>query len=221
MQPKQKSVQTVNYSKSRGQKIKKMKIRTTLLFITLFSCVLLCGTACNRLGRHNQGQASGPSSTNETKEPDAMELHDKLMSSFADDWMERESDPNIYPSYYGGAFIDNDGTFVIAVTGNKEANYQHLIEILGTDNFQVETVQYSYRQMMQVMDRIDSFLFDASIPEDHPVMARFAGAYPDVMDNRVKVMLTTVDNTAINSFKRDISDSPLVVFEQGEIPELF
>ena len=71
------------------------------------------------------------------------------------------------------------------------------------------------------MDLIDAFLFNTSVPKDHPVLERFAGAYPDVMDNRVKVILTDVNQEAIRAFKRDISDSPIVEFEQGEMPELF
>jgi hypothetical protein len=135
--------------------------------------------------------------------------------------VERESDPDLYPDYYGGSFIDNNGTFVIAVTGDREQNIQRLIAILGTDDFNVETVQYSYKQMMQVMDRIDAFLINTSIPDNHPVMAHFAGAYPDVMDNRVKVILTVVGKEITDAFKRDISNSPLIVFEQGEMPEMF
>lgn len=192
-----------------------------LLFVSLFLFPFLFFAACNPSGKNKQGQAAVVEDTAGSTSPDAMKLHDKLMRSFSEDWMERESDPDLYPAYYGGSFIDNNGTFVIAVTGNPEANRQRLVEVLGTEDFNVETVQYSYRQMMQVMDRVDAFLFNASIPEDHPVLIRFAGAYPDVMDNRVKVILTSVDQEAIRAFKRDVSDSPMVVFEQGEMPELF
>ncbi len=195
-------------------------IAIPFLYLQL-SLVFLFTLSCNQPGKTSQEQDPVTTGMTEPKQQTAMELHDKLMASFGEDWMERESDPGLYPTYYGGSFIDNNGTFVIAVTGNRDANNQRLIEILGTDNFNVETVQYSYRQMMQVMDRIDAFLTNATIPEDHPVMSRFAGAYPDVMDNRVKVLLTTVNEEAINAFKRDISDSPMVQFEQGEIPELF
>lgn len=164
-------------------------------------------------------------SDNSTKElannPAAMDLHEKLMNSFSDDWMERESDPDLYPEFYGGSFIDNDGIFVIAIKGDRDRYYKELISRLGTDNFKVETVQYSYKQMMQVMDKIDAFLVDTTIPESHPVLSHFAGAYPDVMENRVKVNLTVVSKEITDAFKQDISNSPLIVFAQGEIPELF
>src|SRR5690554_776619 len=198
-----------------------MKTVTTWSLYLLISLFILSFSACNPSARNNRAQSSSIEGSSRTNEQRVMEMHDKLMRSFGDDWIERESDPELYPPFYGGSFIDNNGTFVIAVTGNQEANKQHLIDVLGTDNFNVETVQYSYRQMMQVMDLIDAFLFNTSVPNDHPVLERFAGAYPDVMDNRVKVILTDVNQEAICAFKRDISDSPIVEFEQGEMPELF
>lgn len=198
-----------------------MRLINPPLLAIFFSTILLISTACGNSNRKSQTSSSISEEANSNKAPDAMELHDKLMRSFSEDWMERESDPGLYPTYYGGSFIDNNGKFVVAVTGNSEENTRLLVEILGTTEFNVETVKYSYRQMMQVMDRIDNFLFNVSIPDDHPVLSRFAGAYPDVIDNRVKVLLTDMSDVAINAFKRDVSDSPIVKFEKGEVPDLF
>ena len=41
------------------------------------------------------------------------------------------------------------------------------------------------------------------------------------MENRVKVLLTDMNQNIISSFKRDVTNSQLVIFEQGEIPELY
>jgi len=193
-----------------------------LLIISLF----LFSVACNEQKKKNtespvtETAAANQSEITADKNERAMVYHEKLMEFFGADWMERESDPDLYPEYYGGSFIDNSGTFVIAVTVNPEGNRQKLGVILGGDDFKVETVQYSYRQMMQVMDKIDAFLSDVSIPQDHPVMLHFAGAYPDVMDNRVKVILTEMNQSVINAFKKDISASPMLLFEKGELPAL-
>lgn len=202
-------------------------MKTTSLPVILFSTILLISVACNQQKKNNtEDNLTAPAivtdsaaSTAKNNEQ-AMRYHEKLMEHFSADWMERESDPDLYPVYYGGSFIDNSGTFVIAVTGNQEENRQKLAEILGGDDFKVETVQYSYRQMMQVMDRIDAFLADNTISQEHPVLVHFAGAYPDVMENRVKVILTVMDQAVISTFKKDISDSPLLVFEKGERPTL-
>ena len=200
-----------------------MKKSAYYLIISLFLIGLV---ACNQQS-NNKRSVQNPQEYSEdinsasAQNIDVMALHDKLMSSFSDDWIERESDPELYPEYYGGSFVDNNGNFVIAVTGNVDKNREYLINILETDNFKIETVRYSYRQMMRVMDDIDSFLTNSTIAENHPVLERFAGAYPDVMDNRVKVLLTEINDEVISSFKKDITNSPLIVFEQGEIPEMY
>lgn len=195
-------------------------------FFLLISMSWIFFNSCNQSGRQRSEASSSDSvagsvTANSEDNPSAMDLHEKLMISFSEDWMERESDPNLYPDFYGGSFIDNNGTFVITVTGNREQHIKQLIDILGTDNFNVESVKYSYKQMMQEMDRIDAFLIDTTIPENHPVMTHFAGAYPDVMENSVKVILTVVNKEITDAFRNDISNSPLVVFEQGELPGLF
>jgi len=202
-------------------------MKTTSLPLILFSTILLISVACNQQKKNTaEDNVTAPaiaadSAANSAKNNEqAMKYHEKLMEHFSADWMERESDPDLYPDYYGGSFIDNSGTFVIAVTGNQEANRLKLVDILGGDDFKVETVQYSYRQMMQVMDKIDAFLADNTISQEHPVLVQFAGAYPDVMENRVKVILTGMDQAVISAFKKDISDSPLLVFEKGERPAL-
>lgn len=196
-----------------------------LIYFLSISLLLIGLNACNHqkdnnLNQNSEGysEASNPTTVQKI---DATLLHDKLMSSFSDDWIERESDPDLYPEYYGGSYVDNNGNFVIAVTGNADRNREALKEILNTENFRIETVSYSYRQMMKVMDEIDNFLVSSNIPDNHPMLEKFAGAYPDVMDNRVKVLLTEINNDIINSFKRDVTNSPLIVFEQGEIPELY
>ena len=195
---------------------------TNFIFLSLIIVIL---TSCNQQknNNNNSNTESNTSEVNSLKQNNqvALQLHDKLMNHFSRDWIERESDPDLYPDYYGGSFIDNNGIFVIAVTQNTDNVKELLKEALETDNFKIESVRYSYKEMLRVMDSIDEFLVNSSIPDDHIVLAHFAGAYPDVMENRVKVLLTEMNQNIINSFKRDVTNSQLVIFEHGEIPDLF
>ena len=195
---------------------------TNFIFLSLIIVIL---TSCNQQknNNNNSNTESNTSEVNSLKQNNqvALQLHDKLMNHFSIDWMEREAHPDLYPDYYGGSFIDNNGIFVIAVTQNTDNVKELLKEALETDNFKIESVRYSYKEMLRVMDSIDEFLVNSSIPDDHIVLAHFAGAYPDVMENRVKVLLTEMNQNIINSFKRDVTNSQLVIFEHGEIPDLF
>ncbi|MDO5664537.1 MAG: hypothetical protein Q4G63_04660 [Bacteroidia bacterium] len=146
------------------------------------------------------------------------ELFEKLMSSFNPNWKVEEPAPTDYPTYYGGSFIDNNGKFVVCVVGNPAQHRPTISSILGTNDFLTETCTYSYREMMQVMDKIDAFLSNSSIPATHPFLTYFAGTAADVFENRVVVRLTEMNDVAIQAFKRDISNSPVVMFEKGEMP---
>ncbi|MEA4918371.1 hypothetical protein [Proteiniphilum sp.] len=199
-----------------------MKKTNTFLIITSL-LIVISTIACNQQNKKSEESGNKKfeiADPEVSKSQFAETLYERLMSSFGDDWMEREADPNLYPDYYGGSFVDDNGSFVVTVTGNREENVKRLTEILGTNNFKVETVQYSYQQMMKVMDNIDVFLMNSDIPEDHPLMNCFAGAYPDVKKNRVKVLLTKTDDATIRLFQKDVVNSPLVIFEKGEQPEL-
>jgi hypothetical protein len=193
-------------------------MRHNISAIIIFALILSLGAACNRKAKVSDNNQEQSTSVVEKMEQQSRDLHAKLMSSFNPNWEVEEPAATDYPAYYGGSFIDNEGRFVVCIVGNPEQYRPVLASILGTNDFLTESCTYSYREMMQVMDRIDQFLSNPAVPADHPFLARFAGAGADVFENRVVVRLTDLNNDAIQSFKRDISTSPAVKFEQGEIP---
>lgn len=152
-----------------------------------------------------------------TTQEQALALHDKLMASFNPKWETQEPAPSDYPEYYAGAFIDNDNRFVVQVVGNTEAHRATLTKILGSNDFLMESCTYSYRQLMTVMDKIDRFIADRSVPNNHPVVENFSGAMADVFENRVVVTLLKVNDKIIQAFKNDVTDSPTVIFKEGKL----
>ncbi|MGI6074112.1 MAG: hypothetical protein ACOYEA_05690 [Fermentimonas sp.] len=199
--------------------------RISIYLSVVFSVLLLC--ACNKSSNKNSsddGNTTGQQTSQTQTQAQTIssdQLHDILMESFSPDWIEREADPQIYPAYYGGSYTDSNGTFVVAVTSDAQQNEKRLAEILGTTDFKVQTVKYSYRDMMVVMEKIDQFLQNNSETDDSLPMQYFAGAYPDIPNNRVVVKLTSINDNVVNSFKRDVVNSPLVHFQkQADIPQL-
>lgn len=176
--------------------------------------------ACNRLDKKQETADTRVNGTTtiQTAEQQSLNYHDRLMSSFNPSWEVEEPNPADYPFYYGGSFINNDGKFVVCIVGDPGQQRSAIAAIIGSDDFLTERCTYSYREMMEVMDRIDQFLSNSAIAQDHPVMANFAGASADVLQNRVVVKLLTVNEPIIQAFKRDISNSPAVKFEVGEMP---
>lgn len=200
-----------------NSKRKTLTMKTNYLFI--LTLVLLMSAACNRQNKKQEEHAQQPAASADVKSKDQhLDLNDKLMSSFNPNWETEEPAPTDYPEYYGGSFVDNNGKFVVCVVGNPEQYRSTIAAILGTNDFLTEKCTYSYREMMQVMDRLDLFLSNNDIPQDHLVLKNFAGASADVLENRVVVNLTEVNDAVIQAFKKDISSSPVVKFKKGEMP---
>ena len=185
------------------------------LMLHLLAIILILSACKQQTG--NTGQNMESFGKNESE---SMEMYNKLMSSFNPDWESQDPAPEEYPEYLGGAFIDNDGRFVVCIVGDTAKYKDEVSKIIGSDDFMTESCTYSYREMMQVMDDIDSFLSDESVPHDHPFIANFAGAVADVFENRVVVRLLEVNDQIVQSFKNDVSNSPAVKFEEGEMPEM-
>ncbi|MDR0422916.1 MAG: hypothetical protein LBH72_07895 [Proteiniphilum sp.] len=187
--------------------------------------VFFAVASCGRMYRGGDGtgvalSAAGVDDAGVLPEGLAGVLYERLMASFADDWRVREMDPGLYPDFYGGAFVGDDGRLVVAVTGDGAAERVRLAGILGTEDFVVESVAYSYGRMLRVSDSIEVFLADGDVAEDHLLMRRFAGAFPDVTVNRVRVLLTVMDSVTVRLFREVVVDSPVIMFEQGELPGL-
>lgn len=188
-----------------------------LLLIVLLSLSTSCKTSKSTDEDNSVAQENV---VNEKNSNTAMATiyYEKLMSSFNPNWESEEPAPEDYPEYFGGAFIDNYGNFVVCIVGNKDSHLDEISEIIGSDNFTTESCTYSYREMMQVMDLIDDFLSNPSIPEDHIVIQNFAGAMADVMENCVVVNMIEVSDELVEAFKRDISGSSVVFIQQGDLP---
>lgn len=193
------------------------------LFFIFFSLSLII-ISCNKQNKQTSDNTSSTAVANETvsvAEQQSRKLHDKLMSSFNPNWETEETATTAYPAYYGGSFIDNNGKFVVCIAGNPDEYRSHIANIIGTNDFLTEKCTYSYREMMQVMDKLDAFLSDSSIPTEHPFLSYFAGAGADVLENRVVIQLTEMNDAAIKAFKKDVSDSPIVSFKKGELPMMY
>jgi hypothetical protein len=189
-------------------------LKTSLSFILFI--VFGFSTACSQPKQSNTPPPVLTSVFDDAEYEQILHLHEKLMSSFSPNWQEREADPELYPEYYGGVFIrDEDGKFVILVTDNAEQYKQELAKILETDDFDVETVEYSYRQMFEVINKIEDFMTNPAISDDHIFLQNFTGAFIDDMSNRVVVMLLSTDDAVINAFRKEISDSKVVIFGEG------
>ena len=190
----------------------------TFYVLLIFFVLFAFSTACNQ---QRNSRVSTSTEVFDAEYLGVFELFDKLMSSFSPNWRVRESDPDLYPDYFAGMYIGDDSRLVILVTENADRHRQKFAEILGTDadDFEVRTVQFSYRQMFEVIEQIEDFLMNPANPDNHIFIENFTGAFVDDESNRVVVMLTSTGDAVIDAFRNEISDSEVVVFEEGGLFE--
>lgn len=189
-------------------------------YILLICALLLSLSSC---GKQSKAKESSQPQTDITQTDNVNEstlLFEKLMDSFSSNWRDEEPASDAYPEYFGGVFIDNDNILVVAVVGDEAKHRKELATILESDNFKTELCTYSYSEMMEIMNEIDEFLSNPSIPEGHPVIQNFGGAMADVFENRVVVNLLEVNDEVISAFKKDVSDSDAVSFVEGTLMDI-
>ncbi len=194
-------------------KLHKSKLITLLTLAAFFS-------ACKQQNKQQGADPHHDIEFSSHSEAQTMAMYIKLMSSFNPNWEIEEPAADDYPDYFGGAFIGNDNELVVCVVGDTTQYRNTITDIVESDQFRLEACTYSYRDMMLVMDKIDTFLSNPDVSHDHPFINSFTGALADVFTNSVIIRVETLNDTIIDAFKKDITDSPIVQFEEGEMPDM-
>ena len=70
-----------------------------LILSLFFASLIACNHKSNNSNNSNKNSEDYSGEINSTSDSniDATILYDKLMTSFSNDWIERESDPDLYP----------------------------------------------------------------------------------------------------------------------------
>lgn len=138
----------------------------------------------------------------------AIAAYDELMASFVT--MYSDSGEKVYPDYYGGSYINDNGQLVVYVTNATERP-----EVLR-DNVDIvyEPCTYSYNELLDVMEDLNNYKFSNS----DTITNNFNefGLYDS--ENRIIVKLDNLSEESIQEFKERVSDSDAIEFRQGNGP---
>lgn len=139
----------------------------------------------------------------------AAAAYDELMASFSTTYS--NFGEKVYPDYYGGSYINDDGKLVVYVTDGMRR------PAALSDNADVIYVPctYSYNELLSVMDTLNDYKF--SHPND-TVANNFNefGLYDS--ENRVIVKLDDLSDESVKEFKENVCDSDVIEFEPGSGP---
>lgn len=124
----------------------------------------------------------------------------------------RSGNKIVYPEYYGGAYINNEDKLVVLT--KKNADFSREASLFTNNNTIVtKECDYSYNELLQL---------SASIFEQkkNQLNKNVTDNYNRVSVredlNRIAVYLLEYSEEKINEFKSTISNSPAIIFRQGQ-----
>lgn len=183
------------------------------LALTMVTAVMICPT----VSLANAGSSAASDGWEITDEKSARSVeegksalqYDKLMDSFE----ETETGELIYPNYYGGSYIDENGHFVVcAVAENakeKASTLKSIKETVNSSDFQIKNVKYSYNDLDKMMELLNEY---KQSNLDSRVSKNWSGHYLSDRDNTIFVELNDMDDEQISLFKKEVTDSPMITF---------
>jgi len=118
-----------------------------------------------------------------------------------------------YPDYYGGAYINEAGILVVGLAGSY-ADYEDVIhKSILSEHCTFRQVPYSYKKLMKIKEEIQEIHLSNSEEETFKNVTGY-GISDEL--NLVNVDLEIFNKEEIQKFKNNVSDSSLIIFQQGD-----
>ena len=144
---------------------------------------------------------------------------EKMQSIIRNNNLKTQKNITEYPDYIGGFYIDkNDNIVVIQVLKDAEptkvksqaASYDLFQNILSVDKTaRIEYVENSYNEINDVIDVLEEYY------SENYENGYIDAYYDDIVNNRVVVELKDYSMESINSFKKNVIDSPIIHFSES------
>ena len=134
--------------------------------------------------------------------------YDQMLNSF-----KRNKNGDItYPEYYGGAFIDSDGTLNVYIKDSglaRSSESAELTQPLSINGAIIREANYSYNELTKMMDSLNEFVANN---RDNDVEVSFHSFYLSQTDNEIVIELENLSDEKIALFKNTVIDSPMITF---------
>lgn len=144
---------------------------------------------------------------------EANQLNDCLLNKISATLTTRSSGENIkvYPDYYGGSFIEKNGTLRLLIREDLMSSAIRDIETLNLDG-QIRFVpcSYSYNELSSIMEQLDALFITKSTL---PIRKNLSAYCIDDENNRVLIYLRRCNDADIRLF-RDMFNHPALEFKQ-------
>lgn len=174
-------------------------------YISLFF-ILVCGVSCISSSTSNEERIRVSDHEEAIiKNQAAARILDKYKYSY---WELVLSSPRVtYPSYFGGMYIDNMDNPIILTTDMSKENL--IKQFAGSDKVVVKQCTYSYRDLLDIEERVMSALKKEPELWDAIAISNL-GIYESKNCLEIAIVQSTPEK--INLFKSRVVDSPMLTF---------
>ena len=145
-----------------------------------------------------------------------LENHDSSVIDYQkmlDSFLKTRSGDIIYPEYYGGAYIDDEGDLIVYTKYPAIAEFSLTNATSGSIDFEIKIAEYSYNELNDMMDLLNDFKEKNS---NSKTARNFNSYWLSDNTNEIIVELEDMSPNRIMQFKKQVVDSPIIVFVQSQ-----
>lgn len=144
-------------------------------------------------------------------ESKSLEVFNELSNTFVN-YIRTTDEDKVYPTYYSGAYINENGVLTVLVTNKSEKNIKDLHQRAKTKAFNIQECKYSLDELRTLKEELSKKFKDKNLKKD----LGWVSTGIVLKDNKVEVRLSNCSNFYIEKFKNTISDSPMIQFKEME-----
>lgn len=138
----------------------------------------------------------------------SMEIYGNLDDSFISGT--RTGEGFIYPDYYGGSYIDDNGGLIILTTDSVESVVKDLRFRTKSSNFSIKNCEYSLNELQSLNEELGKVFENQNIASE----LKWVSVGIDIVHNKVSVDLEDCSESIIVKFKSMVSNSSMIKFNE-------
>lgn len=179
-------------------------------YIFIFAAILFAFIACTNAPKANNG-AKTNTQMQAVKET-SLTLNEELHKSFSTN-NKRDSDEKVtYPAYFGGSYTGTKDSLVILVKNMDKDGIADIYERIGKHpNLYFKSCTYSLNELNVLKEALDKKYFG------NPSLRKklnWISSGINIEQNRIVVFLGKFSSQCFADFKKNITDSPMLIFEE-------
>ena len=179
-------------------------------YIFIFAAILFAFIACTNAPKANNGAKT--SAQKQAGKETSLSLNEELHKSFSTN-NKRDSDEKVsYPAYFGGSYTGTKDSLVILVKNMDKDGIADIYERIGKHpNLYFKSCTYSLNELNELKEALDKKYFG------NPSLRKklnWISSGISIEQNKIVVFLGKNSPKGIDDFKKNITNSPMLIFEE-------